>query len=110
MPIESCLQWGRILEERLTIMPEAAKTTGQLAVRYLFSRVRVGEIESSVLLMKAAALNVNSATLAQDSSAAGVRIEPKHLQQTMRELAGVAQSSAAQSFPLDAGTLSLLSS
>jgi uncharacterized protein (DUF1501 family) len=56
------------------------------------------------------ALNVNSATLAQDSSAAGVRIEPKHLQQTMRELAGVAQSSAAQSFPLDAGTLSLLSS
>jgi uncharacterized protein (DUF1501 family) len=56
------------------------------------------------------ALNVNSATLAQDSSAAGVRIEPKHLQQTMRELAGVAQSSAAQSFPLDAGALSLLSS
>jgi uncharacterized protein (DUF1501 family) len=56
------------------------------------------------------ALNVNSATLAQDSSAAGVRIEPKHLQQTMRELAGVAQSSAAQSFPLDADTLSLLSS
>lgn len=57
-----------------------------------------------------AALNINPTTLAQDSSAAGVRLEPKHIQQTMRELGGVEQSSMAQSFPLDADNLNLLSS
>jgi hypothetical protein len=57
-----------------------------------------------------AALNINPSTLLQDSSLAGVRIEPKHIQQTMRELGGIDQSVAAQSFPLDAGDLNLLSS
>lgn len=54
------------------------------------------------------ALNINQATLAVDTSTSGIRLEPKHLQQTMREIGGVAESSLAQSFPLDVGGLSLL--
>lgn len=46
------------------------------------------------------AYNINPATLHIDSSSAGVRIEPKHLQQAVRELAGVDQSAIAQIFPL----------
>lgn len=53
-------------------------------------------------------LSINPSTLQVDASPAGIRLEPKHLQQTMREIAGVAQSSPAQSFPLDVGGLSLL--
>ena len=48
------------------------------------------------------ALNINPNTLQVDSSSAGVRLEPKHLQQAIRELAGVDQSAAALQFPLDA--------
>lgn len=46
------------------------------------------------------ALKINPSTLQVDS--AGVGLEPKHLQQAMRELAGVHQSAAALQFPLDA--------
>jgi len=48
------------------------------------------------------ALNINPTTLQVDNSSAGLRIEPKHLQQAMRELGGVSQSSIAQAFPLNA--------
>ncbi len=48
------------------------------------------------------ALNINPSTLQVDSSNAGVRLEPKHLQQAIRELAGVDQSAAALQFPLNA--------
>lgn len=48
------------------------------------------------------ALKINPSTLQVDSSSAGVGLEPKHLQQAIRELAGVDQSVAALQFPLDA--------
>ena len=48
------------------------------------------------------ALSINSATLQVDNSNSGVRLEPKHLQQAMRQLAGIDQSSVAQQFPLNA--------
>ncbi len=48
------------------------------------------------------ALKINPGTLQVDSSGAGVALEPKHLQQAIRELAGVEQSTAALQFPLDA--------
>lgn len=48
------------------------------------------------------AYNINPNTLAVDDSANGVRLEPKHLQQAMRELGGVDNSSIAQLFPLNA--------
>jgi uncharacterized protein (DUF1501 family) len=48
------------------------------------------------------ALKINPSTLQVDSSSTGVGLEPKHLQQAIRELAGVEQSAAASQFPLDA--------
>ncbi len=48
------------------------------------------------------ALKINPGTLQVDSSSAGVGLQPKHLQQAIRELAGVDQSAAALQFPLDA--------
>ncbi|GJM14027.1 MAG: hypothetical protein DHS20C12_24300 [Pseudohongiella sp.] len=48
------------------------------------------------------ALKINPSTLQVDSSSAGVGLEPKHLQQAIRELAGVENSAAALQFPLDA--------
>ncbi|MBL4574236.1 MAG: hypothetical protein JKY86_14375, partial [Gammaproteobacteria bacterium] len=48
------------------------------------------------------ALNINPSTLQVDSSSAGVGLKPKHLQQAIRELAGIEQSAAALQFPLDA--------
>lgn len=48
------------------------------------------------------ALKINPSTLQVDSSSAGVGLEPRHLQQAIRELAGVDQSAAALQFPLDA--------
>lgn len=48
------------------------------------------------------ALNINPSSLQIDSSSAGVRLEPKHLQQAMRQLGGIDQSSVAQLFPLNA--------
>jgi len=46
------------------------------------------------------ALKINPGTLQVDS--AGVGLEPKHLQQAIRELASVQHSAAALQFPLDA--------
>ncbi|NKB33678.1 MAG: DUF1501 domain-containing protein [Pseudomonadales bacterium] len=46
--------------------------------------------------------SINPATLAVDDSVNGVRLEPKHLQQAMRQLGGVDQSTIAQLFPLNA--------
>jgi len=57
-----------------------------------------------------AALNINPTTLKVDSSSAGIRIEPKHLQQAMRELGGVSQSSIAQAFPLNAENIDFFNS
>ena len=48
------------------------------------------------------ALTINPSTLQVDSSSAGVGLEPKHLQQAIRELAGIEQSAAALQFLLDA--------
>jgi hypothetical protein len=48
------------------------------------------------------ALNINPSTLQIDSGNAGIRLEPKHLQQALRQLGGVDQSSVAQLFPLNA--------
>ena len=48
------------------------------------------------------ALTINPSTLQLDSSSAGVGLEPKHLQQAIRELAGIERSAAALQFPLDA--------
>lgn len=48
------------------------------------------------------ALKINPTTLQVDSSSTGVTLEPKHLQQAIRELAGVDQSAAALQFPLNA--------
>jgi len=46
------------------------------------------------------ALNINAATLQIDNSNAGLRLQPKHLQQAVRQLAGIDQSSVAQQYPL----------
>ncbi len=48
------------------------------------------------------ALKINPGTLQVDSSSAGVGLQPKHLQQAIRELAGVDRSATALQFPLDA--------
>ncbi|PCJ22473.1 MAG: hypothetical protein COA96_14425 [SAR86 cluster bacterium] len=48
------------------------------------------------------ALNINPSTLQVDNSSAGIRLEPKHLQQAMRQLGGVDNSNIAQMFPLNA--------
>ncbi|MDD9895471.1 MAG: DUF1501 domain-containing protein [Gammaproteobacteria bacterium] len=48
------------------------------------------------------AFNINPTSLMVDGSSSGVRLEPKHLQQAMRQLGGVDQSSIAQLFPLNA--------
>ncbi len=47
-------------------------------------------------------LKINPATLKVDSSSSGVKLQPKHLQQAMRQLAGVDQSAVAKLFPLQA--------
>lgn len=54
------------------------------------------------------ALKINPSTLQVDS--AGVMLEPKHLQQAVRELAGVHQSAAALQFPLDADDIDFFNS
>lgn len=56
------------------------------------------------------ALKINPSSLQVDNSSAGVRLEPKHLQQAIRELAGVEQSAAAMQFPLDAEDIDFFSS
>tara|TARA_B100001105_G_scaffold255205_1_gene253515 strand:+ start:134 stop:523 length:390 start_codon:yes stop_codon:yes gene_type:complete len=48
------------------------------------------------------ALSINPTTLQLDDSVSGVVLEPKHLQQAMRQLADVDQSSIARQFPLNA--------
>ncbi|NQV70916.1 MAG: DUF1501 domain-containing protein [Pseudohongiella sp.] len=48
------------------------------------------------------ALSINPDTLQPDTSSAGILLEPKHLQQAIRQLAGVDQSAAALQFPLNA--------
>ena len=48
------------------------------------------------------ALSINPSTLAIDNSTNGIRLEPKHLQQAIRQLGGVDQSSIAQLFPPNA--------
>ncbi len=48
------------------------------------------------------ALSINPDTLQTDTSSAGISLEPKHLQQAIRQLAGVDQSAAALQFPLNA--------
>lgn len=56
------------------------------------------------------ALNINPETLQVDSSNGGIRLEPKHLQQAMRQLGGVDQSSIAQMFPLNAENVDFFNS
>ena len=56
------------------------------------------------------ALNINPTTLQVDDSSNGVRIEPKHLQEGMRQLGGVDQSSIAQLFPLNAENIDFFNS
>ncbi len=46
------------------------------------------------------ALTINPSTLQVDGSSAGVRLEPKHIQQAMRQLAGIEQSTTSAQFPL----------
>ena len=48
------------------------------------------------------ALKINPSTLQLDNSSAGLVLEPKHLQQAIRELASVDESTAALQFPLNA--------
>lgn len=48
------------------------------------------------------ALKINPTTLKADSSSSGIILEPKHLQQALRQLGGFDQSSVAQRFPLNA--------
>lgn len=48
------------------------------------------------------ALKINPTSLKVDSSGSGIILEPKHLQQAMRQLGGFEQSSIAQQFPLNA--------
>lgn len=48
------------------------------------------------------ALKINPQTLQVDSSSAGIILEPKHLQQAMRELGGIQNSAVALKFPLNA--------
>jgi hypothetical protein len=50
------------------------------------------------------ALNIDPVTLAQDPS--GLRLEPKHLQQAMRELGGISNTALAASFPMYAESVS----
>lgn len=56
------------------------------------------------------ALNINASTLQLDSSSNGIRLEPKHLQQALRELSGLDASSAAQLFPLNAESVDFFNS
>ena len=48
------------------------------------------------------ALPINPDSLAVDSGSEGLLLEPKHLQQAMRQLAGVDQNEVSQLFPLNA--------
>jgi len=56
------------------------------------------------------ALNINPSTLQIDSSSSGIRLEPKHLQQAVREIAGIDQSSISQMFPLNAESVNFFNS
>lgn len=53
------------------------------------------------------ALSINPDTLAIDSSPDGLVLEPKHLQQAMRQLVGVDQNAVSQLFPLNAEAVDL---
>ena len=53
------------------------------------------------------ALSINPDSLAVDSGPSGVMLEPKHLQQAMRQLAGVDQGSVSQLFPLNAESVDI---
>ncbi len=53
------------------------------------------------------ALPINPLTLAVDTSSSGVVIQPKHIHQGMRQLAGIDTSDVAERFDLDAETLEL---
>lgn len=56
------------------------------------------------------ALKINPGTLQLDSSSAGIGLEPKHLQQAIRQLAGVDKSAAALQFPLNAENVDFFNS
>lgn len=53
------------------------------------------------------ALRINPQSLLADNSSAGILLEPKHLQQGFRQLAGIENSALAQRFPLQAGAIDL---
>jgi len=55
------------------------------------------------------ALGINPENLLPDASSSAVMLEPKHLQQAMRQLAGVDQSSVAPLFPLNADDVNFFS-
>jgi len=48
---------------------------------------------------------INPQTLAADSN--GILLQPKHIQQAMRQLAGIADHELSARFPLNAETISL---
>lgn len=48
------------------------------------------------------ALKINPASLQVDTSSSGIILEPKHLQQALRQLGGFDQTAIAQQFPLNA--------
>ncbi|MFM1895903.1 MAG: hypothetical protein RLZZ385_977 [Pseudomonadota bacterium] len=48
------------------------------------------------------ALKINPQTLLVDNGSAGIALEPKHLQQALRQLGGIDSSPVAQAFPLNA--------
>ncbi len=52
------------------------------------------------------ALAIHADTLAADEN--GVRLQPKHIQQTLRELAGIENHAISQMFPLDAEEIKIL--
>lgn len=51
------------------------------------------------------ALRINPQTLQRDDSDSGLVLEPRHLQQALRQLGGIADSPIAQRFPLNAETV-----
>jgi hypothetical protein len=53
------------------------------------------------------ALKINPVSLQQDDSDSGIIIQPKDIQQGMRELAGIDQHPLSLQFPLDAQTIDL---
>lgn len=56
------------------------------------------------------ALKINPTSLKVDSSTSGVILEPKHLQQALRQLGGFDKSSIASKFPLNAENVDFFSS